>query len=104
METYIERYNKALSEFKNAKQSMMNEIVNMIKTIACKPLHIGNAYYYYVNHNGIDVPAYCNEEYYNENNPEFLPVYDEDETYDFGWQRFEECCRLFEVIKRVLTK
>ena len=102
MEAYIDKYNKALGEFRKAKHAMMNEIVTMIKTIACKPIHIGNTYYYYVNHNCVDVPAYCNENDYNENNPEFLPVYDEEETYDFGWVRFEECCRLFEVIRRVL--
>ena len=104
MEAYIDKYNKALGEFRNAKHAMMNEIVTMIKTIACKPIHIGNTYYYYVNHNGVDVPAYCNENDYNESNPEFLPVYDEEETYEFGWARFEECCLLFEVIRRVLTK
>lgn len=100
MDTYIQRYNKALGEFNNAKHEMMNEIVNMIKAKSDKPIHIGNGYYYYVNCNGVDVPAYSNDN----TNPEFLPIYDEEETYDFGWVRFEECCRLFEVIREKLTE
>ena len=102
METYNEKYHKILIAFDNAKHAIMGEIVNMIKTIACKPVHIGNMYYYYVRYGDIDVPAYCNERDYNNGYQTFMPIYDENDTGVFGWTNFEECCRIFEAIRRKL--
>ena len=102
METYIDRYNKALGVFKQEIHAMMNEIVMMLKTISCEPLHIGNTYYYYVNYNGEDVPAYCSDHDYENGNRTFEPIYDENQTYEFGWIDMQDCCRIFEVIRKRL--
>lgn len=91
-------YNEIIKRVDNFKISTINSVVNNIKTIAAKPIHIGNHWFYYVSHNGKDVPAYCHFRDYNENNSKFLPIYDEDNTGEFGWSDFMECCRIFDLI------
>lgn len=98
--TYLEEYQKELKSNKAFKERVMADVVSAIKSIATYgPLHIGNMVYYYIKHNGRDVPAYCYEAQYR-NGCKFMPIYDEDCTCEFGWSAFVDCCRIFDVIKR----
>ena len=93
-----DQYSGILKTADEFKANAMGSVVNNIKTIATKPVQIGNHWFYYVNHNGKDVPAYCHMNDYNESNPKFLPIYNEDNTGEFGWSDFMECCRIFDLI------
>ena len=103
MEKYIDGYNKIMQQAEDYKATIMESIVSHIKTIAVHPVHIGNMVYYYVNHNGKDVPAYCYYNDYKQGNTTFLPIYDSENTGEFGWTDFSECCRIFDVIRDRLT-
>lgn len=103
MDKYLEDYNKILQRAEDYKAYVLEAVVRYIKCVAVNPVHIGNMVYYYVNHNGKDVPAYC---YYNDckqGKTTFLPIYDSENTGEFGWADFKECCRIFDLIKDRLT-
>lgn len=96
---HLEAYNQQISNLDDFKRNSMNSIVSIIKTIITKPLHIGNHWFYYVEYKGREVPAYCHQRDYKEENPKFLPIYDEDNMGEFGWSDFKECCRIFDLIE-----
>lgn len=98
MNKFLDDYKQQLANIERFKDSVLDNIVMKIKVLPMKPVHIGNMVYYYVNHNGKDVPAYCYMSDYDENNPQFLPIYDSENTGEFGWSDFEECCRIFDKI------
>lgn len=104
MERYTDIYAAALNNFNEVKHNIIVGIASNIKCIAAKPIHIGNHWFYVVNHNGKDVPGYCHQRDYDPNNPKFLPIYDEDNSGEFGWSDFTECCRIFNVIRDNLAK
>lgn len=101
MEKYLTRYQNALKQFEEAKRQMMNEIVNLFQTLQINPIAIGNGIYYTCDDfQGRVVPAYLDSV-----SVEFKPIYDEEMTYDFGWADFDQCARLFDVIReRILSK
>lgn len=98
MEKYSDLYKKHLESLRSLEMSIMDSIVIAIKIISVKPLAIGNMEYFYVNENGTDVPAYK----YKNSGDDFLPIYDKDNTGEFGWSDFGECCRIFDVIRYTL--
>lgn len=110
MEKYSDLYKKHLESLRSLEMSIMDSIVIAIKTISVKPLEIGNMVYYYVDYNGVEVPAYCYKADYDRSKfafkdpAEFLPIYDKDNTGEFGWSDFGECCRIFDVIRHTLFK
>ena len=97
-----ELYAAALKNLEEVKHNILVSITNNIKCIAAKPIHVGNMWFYFVNYNGEDVPAYCHMNDYDPENPKFLPIYDEENTGEFGWSDFEECCRIFDMINNKL--
>lgn len=101
---HLEEYERQIKNLNKFKHDIMRSVVTSIKTISVKPLHIGNMVYFYTEHKGEDVPAYCYKSEYEETNPTFLPIYDEDNTLEFGWSDFSECCRIFDVIENTLFK
>jgi hypothetical protein len=103
MDKYLEQYQQKMIAVEDFKASTLDSIVTNIKVIAVNPVHIGNMVYYYVNHNGKDVPAYCYYNDYKQGNTTFLPIYDSENTGEFGWTDFSECCRIFDVIRDRLT-
>ena len=100
----FDEYSKKLEEISRLEQEIMSRIVTMIKTIAAKPIHIGNYWYYYCEYKGKEVPAECHETDYRGDNKVFQPIYDEDETYEFGNVKFINCCRVFDVIEERLNQ
>jgi hypothetical protein len=107
MESYSDIYKKHLESLTALEKSIMDSIVIAIKTISVKPLEIGNMVYYYVNDNGVEVPAYCYKGEYDRTifehkEPTFLPIYDIQGFGEYGWQDFSECCRIFDVIRNKL--
>ena len=104
MERYTDTYAAALKNLIEVKRIIMLSVVDKLKCIAAKPIHIGNHWFYVVNHNGKDVPGYCHQRDYDPSNPKFLPIYDEDNSGEFGWSDFTECCRIFNVIRDNLAK
>lgn len=104
MDSYLEQYKRVNQMVDNFKEATLKGIVNIIKCIETKPLHIGNHWFYYVEYKGREVPAYCHQHDYKEENPKFLPIYDEDNMGEFGWSDFEECCRIFDLIKSRIFK
>jgi hypothetical protein len=95
----IDEYTKKLNELESFKNDKMNHIVTLFKTISLKPLRIGNYWFYYVEHNGVEVPSYCHQNDYKGESTKFLPIYDKNQTFDFGWADFKECCRIFDLIE-----
>ena len=104
MERYTDTYAAALKNLIEVKHIIMLSVADNLKCIAAKPIHIGNSWYYVVNHNGKDVPGYCPQCDYDPSNPKFLPIYDEDNSGEFGWSNFTECCRIFNAIRDKLAK
>ena len=104
MERYTDTYAAALQNLIEVKRIIMLSVADNLKCIAAKPIHIGNHWFYVVNHNGKDVPGYCHQRDYDPSNPKFLPIYDEDNSGEFGWSDFTECCRIFNVIRDNLAK
>lgn len=102
MESYKEQYSRALENLNEAKRIIISSVASHIKCVAGKPVRVGNHWFYVVEHNGVEVPAYCHMNNYDERNPKFLPIYDENNTGEFGWSDFTECCRIFELIKNRL--
>ena len=96
---FLNDYEKRVKALENYKKAIINEVVNIIKTISVDPVIIGNMVYFYVQENGKDVPAYCYLRDYDKNNPKWLPIYDSNNTGEFGWYEFEQCCRIFDVIR-----
>ena len=93
----VELYANALKNLNEVKHNIIVGIASNIKCIAAKPIHIGNHWFYVVNHNGEDVPGYCHQCDYNPTKPKFLPIYG-----ILGWSDFEECCRIFDLISERL--
>ena len=108
MEKYQDIYTKHLESIAALKKHLMDSIVIAIKTISVKPLEIGNMVYYYVDYNGVEVPAYCYKADYDRSKfafkdpTGFLPIYDEHGTGVYGWQDFSECCKIFDMIRYTL--
>jgi hypothetical protein len=107
MESYSDIYKKHLESLTALEKSIMDSIVIAIKTISVEPLKIGNMVYYYVEDNGVEVPAYCYRVEYGRalsehKEPTFLPIYDFQGFGEYGWQDFSECCRIFDVIRNKL--
>ena len=99
--SYLAAYEHANNEMKRFKDKTMEGIVGLIKVKGDKPIYIGNMIYYHMMHNGKEVPCYG---YRFDTSVVFHPIYDEDNTLEFGWHDFEECCRIFDVIHKELTK
>lgn len=98
-ETYKERYDRLVKTEDDFFNKMSEEIVFMFKTIWLKPVHIGNHWFYYVNHEGEDVPAYCHQSNYNGDVSNFLPIYDKFNTRKFGWSNKKDVVRIFDLIR-----
>ena len=99
--SYLAAYEHAKNEMKRFKDKAMEGIVGLFKVKGDKPIYIGNMIYYHMMHNGKEVPCYG---YRFDTSVVFHPIYDEDNTLEFGWHDFEECCRIFDVIHKELTK
>jgi glyoxylase-like metal-dependent hydrolase (beta-lactamase superfamily II) len=60
-------------------------------------------YYTCKDENGEEVPAYCYASDYRNGEP-FLPIYDKNNSGVYGWSDFNECCRIFDVIRNKITE
>jgi hypothetical protein len=95
MESYLEQYVRIKKSEDDFKKSVLNSIVSILK----HDLFIGNMVYYICeDENGDEVPAYCYERDYRNGGP-FLPIYDKNNSGEYGWSDFNECCRIFDVIR-----
>jgi len=107
MEKYSDLYKRHLENLNSLERSIMDSVVIAIKTISVKPLEIGNMVYYYVEDNGVELPAYCYRCDYDKailknEEPVFLPIYDIQGLGEYGWSNFDECCKIFDVIRYTL--
>lgn len=103
MEKYLNQYRVHLGSLESFKEATMSSVVMWIKAVVGSPLVIGNMVYYFVkDKRGMEVPAYC---YLRDFGPNcvFYPIYDADETCEFGWTDFDECCRIFDVIRDTIS-
>ena len=99
MESYLEQYERIKKTEDDFKKSVLNSIVSILKRVETKHLFIGNMVYYICeDENGDEVPAYCYERDYRNGCP-FLPIYDKNNSGEYGWSDFNECCRIFDVIR-----
>lgn len=97
MGVYSEMYETALKSVKDTRRMILAVVATWIKAVYSKPIIIGNMVYWVIKINGEDVPAYCQLNDYKTGGI-FWPIYDEDNTGEFGWSDFSECCRIFDVI------
>ena len=102
MGVYSEMYENAVTSTIYTKKAIMNLVVMWLKAVYAKPIIIGNMVYWIVTLDGEDVPAYCYLSDFQKGGG-FLPIYDENNTGEFGWSDFSECCRIFDVILDRIT-
>jgi hypothetical protein len=93
-----EMYETALKSVKGTRKMILAVVVMWIKAVYAKPIIIGNMVYWVTTLDGEDVPAYCYLSDFPPKDGGFLPIYDENNTGEFGWSDFSECCRIFDVI------
>ena len=99
---YYNNYRAALDNLKDTRKTILSNLVHNIKIVAAKPIAIGNMEYFYITMpDGREVPAY---RHLSDKDKDFLPIYDEDDTGEYGWSDFSACCRLFDVIYNKLYK
>lgn len=107
MTNYLEEYSKAVQTLEAFKKSIMSGVVNLIKTIALKPIEIGNYVYYYIkNDDGEDVPAFLPTFAYDgKNTDNFVPIYNDGTKFNgsnaYGVARFEDACEHFDKIRKM---
>ena len=99
LETYKETYQRIKSIEKQFIENMLNDIVTYFKTIVLKPVIMGNIVYFYCEENNKDVPAYCYLTDYNEGRKEFKPIYDRNNTMEFGWANIECVISILDALK-----
>lgn len=100
MEKYSDIYNKQLESTKAIQRMIMDHIVAVFKVGNLEPLWIGNMVYFFFEINGVEVPVYAYFNDYQTGDFNWLPIYDEDNTGEFGWSDFSECCRIFDEIEK----
>ena len=98
MEKIITQYQKRLQELENFKQKVMEETAIIIEHVFDEPFVIGNMTYYY----GIDQNGNYYVAYLDSVSGEFKPIYDKEQTFDYGWADFEQVARILDVINNRL--
>lgn len=97
---YTEEYNRVQQRMEDFKNGCLNSVVNLFKTIQMKPIEIGNMVYFICSDVfGNDVPAYCYKSDYKGNEDDFKPIYDRNETHEYGWICFNDVVRILDVIR-----
>ena len=97
---YTEEYGNIQKRMDNFKNQCLVSVVNLFKTIQMKPIEIGNMVYYICkDESGKEVPAYCYKSDYKGNEGDFKPIYDRNETHEFGWICFNDVVRILDVIR-----
>lgn len=98
---HLEEYRKRMADIADFRSRVVSSVASQIRTLCKEPIVIGNMVYYYMTYKGKEVPAYCYLGEYR-NGGSFNPIYDEDDTQEFGWSNFEDCCRIFDMIEKTL--
>lgn len=94
------QYQKKLNELEVLKEKILEDVVSTFKKTHTRPLTIGNMTYFYDrDSNGKYFPTYLDSV-----SGEFKPIYDKEETYDFGWADFDQVVRILDVINERLKK
>ena len=106
---YREEFEKIEKRMSDFKEECLGSVTTLFTNIQMKPLTIGNMVYYIVEYKGRYVPAYCYLQDYERlvkagKEVEFLPIYDEDETHEFGWICFNDVVRILDVIRERIMK
>lgn len=96
---YKEHYENAKKQLEQTREQMLSEIAKRIDKYH-KYINIGNMQYYVCDdpYTHKLTPAY---RYLNEHT-EFDPMYDRNQTYDYGWADFESVARLLDLISDFL--
>jgi len=98
-----ELYSSTMQKVKELQDNIETKVTEvMIKAeLHLHPKTIGNLDYSVIKEGDKYVPAY---RYTRNKNGDFVPIYDREHTGEFGWYDFNECCKLFDLILRNITK
>ena len=101
---FTEDYENLKKQEETFKQSVLSQMVAAIKIISVDPYILGNMVYSVcTDEHGNEVPAYCYKNDYLKGSYKFLPIYDAENSGEYGWSDFAACCRIFDVIYRNLV-
>lgn len=101
MEKIITQYQKKLQELEEFKANALAYTADMIN-LHCgdKPLVIGNtSYSCELSSGGLYIPTYLDSV-----SGEFKPIYDKEQTFDYGWADFDQVARILDVINNRLEE
>lgn len=109
---YLQKYKTSSEEDKNRCENIENEVANIIIKAAPENngILIGNMLYGVTKVGDKVVPAYCyRTDYFARKNGQTfadvaLPIWDRENTLNFGWSDFTECCRIFDMVVNRLNK
>ena len=97
---YTEEYNRVQQRMEDFKRECLGSVSTLFTTIQLKPIEIGNMVYYICKDElGNTVPAYCYKSDYKGNEGDFKPIYDRNETHEYGWICFNDVVRILDVIR-----
>lgn len=100
MEKIITQYQEKLKELEDFKQRALEDTAFVLKWVCEKPLVIGNTTYSYAkDENGNLYPTYLDSV-----SREFEPIYDKEQTFEFGWTDFDQVARILDVIRQKLSE
>lgn len=100
MEKIITKYQEKLKELEDFKQQALEDTAFVLKFVCENPLVIGNTTYSYAkDENGNLYPTYLDSV-----SGEFKPIYDKEQTFDFGWADFDQVARILDVINNRLEE
>lgn len=98
--SYKDDYKQNLQKMEDFKRACLGSVSSLFTTIHLKPIEIGNMVYYICKDEyGNSVPAYCYKSDYKGNEDDFKPIYDRDNTGEFGWYDFDQVVRILDVIR-----
>lgn len=97
---FLKHYQNIAERLEREKNNMLQEMTRQIQKHN-EPIAIGNMVYWITTYNNQIVPGY---RYQNDQTNTFLPIYDREQTFEFGWTDFNEVCRIFDVILKHLVE
>lgn len=98
MTSYVEQFNLLNKAIEDFKESALNGVVTLFKTIQLTPITIGNIVYFICKDgNGNEVPAYCYKSDFN-SLEDLKPIYD---RYGdgYGWYYFDSVVKILDEIR-----
>ena len=100
MEKIITQFQKKLQDLEDFKEMVLEDVALSFIRLNIKKLSIGNMIYSY----NADCSKHFYPTYLDNVSGEFKPIYDKEQTFDFGWADFGQVARIIDVINKRLEE